>query len=255
MSLMLFSTAAVAVLPWLSMPAAGQPAPSKAAVEPVNSSALPRTADGKPDLSGFWNIPYVPNMAMGKEADVPYTPAGLAAFKNHDSKDDPTGLCFAPGVPRIMQSPFPMLVMQTPGYIGMLFEYQRIWRLIYTDGRGHHEDAGATFMGDSIGKWDGDTLVIETTDFNDRTWLDTAGHQHTANMRVIERYTRTGPETLAFEISVEDPAYYSRPWKVQRVMKALKPIPKLPNLLEYFCTDNNLDVQHLISTKPAADSH
>ncbi len=73
--------------------------------------------------------------------------------------------------------------------------------------------------------------MIETTDFNDRTWLDTAGHQHTANMRVIERYTRTGPETLAFEISVEDPAYYSRPWKVQRVMKALKPIPKIPNLI------------------------
>src|SRR5580693_6811843 len=112
-----------------------------------STEAIPRTADGKPDFSGYWNLPYMPDLAFKKEAEVPYTPAGAAAFKNHDAKDDPTGLCLPPGMPRIMHSPFPMEIFQTKNQLAMLFEYERIWRLIDLSGRGHNTDSGLTFMG------------------------------------------------------------------------------------------------------------
>ena len=147
--------------------------------------AAAESAPPKPDLSGYWNLPYVPNMALGKEDMVPYTPAGKAAYVNHDSKDDPTGFCLYPGVPRIMQSPYPVQFVQTGSQLLMLFEYMKMWRMIYTDGREHLKGVDATFMGDSVGNWEGDTLVIDTVALNDRTWLDTAGHQHSRQLHVI----------------------------------------------------------------------
>jgi len=210
--------------------------------------------DGKPSFSGFWNLPYVPNIAASKEAEaaVPYTPAGLAAFKTHDSKDDPTSLCLYPGVPRIMQSPYPMQIVQNPEYVTMLFEYMRLWRAIPTDGRTHPENLPPSFMGDSVGKWEGDTFVIDTIGLNDRTWLDTAGHQHTDNLHVIERIRRT-PDTILYEYTIDDPKMYAQPWKQERVLRPLKAVHGMPELIEYVCTENNQDVRHLISTKPAAD--
>jgi hypothetical protein len=83
---------------------------------------IPKMADGKPNFSGYGNLPYFPNMAQNKEAEVPYTPLELAAFKNHDAKDDPTSLCLYPGVPRIMSSPYPMQIVQTRNYVAMLFD-------------------------------------------------------------------------------------------------------------------------------------
>ena len=212
--------------------------------------AAAESAPPKPDLSGYWNLPYVPNMALGKEDMVPYTPAGKAAYVNHDSKDDPTGFCLYPGVPRIMQSPYPVQFVQTGSQLLMLFEYMKMWRMIYTDGREHLKAVDATFMGDSVGNWEGDTLVIDTVGLNDRTWLDTAGHQHSRQLHVIERLRRTGPDTIAYEITVDDPVMYAKPWKHERLLTTLKPTPGLPELLEYSCNENNKDVEHLISTKP-----
>jgi hypothetical protein len=125
-----------------------------------SAPAIPRTPDGKPDFTGYWNLPYMPDLAFRKEAEVPYTPAGAAAFKNHDAKDDPTGLCLPPGMPRLMHSPFPMEIYQKPNELAMLFEYMRIWRIIDLSGKPHNTDTGVTFMGDSTGKWEGYTLVI-----------------------------------------------------------------------------------------------
>ena len=221
-------------------------APAAAPTGPV-----PRTADGKPDLSGFWDLSplrFGGDLAGGKEDQVPYTPAGRAAFRATDHKDDPTGFCLPPGIPRMLHSPFPMLVMQTKDYITQLFEYQRIWRIIYTDGRPHHPDVTDSFMGDSIGKWEGDTLVVETVGLNERSWLDTEGHQHTPNMKVIERITRTGTETVDYEISVIDPEFYAQPWTHKGTLRPQKATRGLPELLEYFCTENNRDLQHLQST-------
>jgi len=93
-------------------------------------SAIPRTADGKPDFSGFFDIQYTPNMALGKEDAIPYTPAGRAAYRNHDAKDDPTANCWLPGVPRIMQSPYPAQFVQTPDRLVILFEYMHTFRSI-----------------------------------------------------------------------------------------------------------------------------
>ena len=217
------------------------------------SAAILPAAESVPanrDLSGYWNLPYVPNIAQGKEDTVPYTAAGKAAYLNHDSKDDLTGFCLYPGVPRIMQSPYPVQFIQTGNQLVMLFEYMKMWRAVYTDDRGHNAKADSTFMGDSAGRWEADTLVIDTISLNDRTWLDTAGHQHSDKLHVVEHLRRTGPDSIAYDYIVDDPAMYAKPWKQERVLTPLKATPGLPELLEYSCNENNKDLQHLISTKP-----
>ena len=219
------------------------------ALSAQSAPAIPRTPDGKPDFSGYWDLPYMPDLGFRKEAEIPYTPAGAAAFKNHDAKDDPTGLCMPPGMPRLMHSPFPMEIYQKPNEIAMLFEYMRIWRIIDLSGKGHNTDTGLTFMGDSIGHWEGDTLVIETTSINDRSWLDTTGHQHSASIKVIEHLQRT-PKGINYSETIDDPVMYTKPWTHENLLKPLEPSKGLPMLLEYFCTDNNIDIQHLVSTKP-----
>ena len=218
----------------------------------AHADSIPRTADGKPDFQGFWNVPYVPNMAQGKEENVPYTDRGRAAFKNHDSKDDPTANCWYPGVPRIMQSPYPMQIVQTKDYVVLMFEYMHMFRALPLDGRPHPKNMEPAFMGDSTAHWEGDALVVDTTNLKDApwTWLDTAGHQHSDVLHVIERFERK-PDSIAYEFTVDDPKMYSKPWTVQRAITPLKLTPGLPELLEYSCTENNKDVQHLISTKPA----
>ena len=218
------------------------------------AQSIPRTAEGKPDFSGYWNVPYVPNMAQGHEENVPYTDRGRAAFKNHDSKDDPTSNCWYPGVPRVMQSPYPMQIVQTRDYVVLLFEYMRMWRTFPLDGRAHPKNMEPAFMGDSVGHWEDDTLVVDTTNLKDApwTWLDTAGHQHSDVLHVTERFQRK-EGAIAYEFTVDDPKMYSKPWSVQRNITPLKTTPGLPELLEYSCNENNKDVQHLISTKPAAN--
>jgi len=210
--------------------------------------------DGKPSFQGYWNLPYTPNMSMGKEETVPYTEVGRAAFENHDSKDDPTSLCLYPGVPRIMSSPYPMQFIQTPEYVVMAFEYMRLWRVIPTDHRPHPANIEPTYMGDSTGWWEGDTFVIDTVGLlgGNKVWLDTAGHQHSDQLHVVERLRRTAPDKIILTFTLEDPVMYAKPWTLERDLTPLKPPPGLPMLLEYLCDENNRDLQHLISTKPNA---
>jgi len=214
---------------------------------------IPRTADGKPDFTGFWNLPYVPNMAAGKEAEVPYTDAGRAAYQNHDAKDDPTANCWYPGVPRIMQSPYPVHFLQTADNFIMLFEYMRTWRVVPLNGRPHPAKMEPDFMGDSTGHWEGDTLVVDTAKLNDApwTWLDTAGHQHSDALHVTERFRRTS-EGIDYEYTVDDAKMYAKPWTQKRKITPLKTAPGMPELIEYSCNENNKDIQHLVTTKPAA---
>ena len=243
----LIAAVACATLTWTPRPAAAQP-PARGRATASKPGPVPRMPDGKPDFSGFWSLAslrFDGNLAQGKESEVPYTPLGQAAYKNHDAKDDPTGKCLPPGMPRILHSPFPMQIMQDHDHLAMLFEYQRIWRMIYVDGTPHHQDVDGTFMGDSIGKWEGDTLVIDTVGLNDRTWLDTAGHQHSADLHVIERLARTGPETIAYEVTIDDPKMYAKPWTHTGTLTPQRATKGLPELLEYFCNDNNVDVEHL----------
>src|SRR5215472_507086 len=220
---------------------------------PQRPADIPRTADGKPDFSGFWNLPYVPNMSGGKEDTVPYTDLGRKAFLEHDSKDDPTSNCWYPGVPRIMGSPYPVQFLQTKDYFIMAFEYMRLWRVVPLNNRPHPADMEPSFMGDSTGRWDGDSIVVDTTKLKDApwTWLDTAGHQHSDVLHVIEKFTRM-PKGIELQMTVDDPKMYSKPWVLTRMITPLKINPAIGELLEYSCTENNRDVQHLISNKPNA---
>lgn len=217
-----------------------------------SSPAIPRMPDGKPDFSGLYNIPYTPNMARGKEDEVPYTEAGRQAYLNHDAKDDPTSKCWFPGVPRIMQSPYPARIVQTHDFLVILFEYETMFRLIPLDGRPHADKMEPSFMGDSVGHWDGDTLIVDTTNLKGPpwTWLDTAGHQHSDRLHVIERFRRL-PDKVDYEFTVDDPKMYSKPWTHSRPLTPMKPTPGLPDLIEYNCAENNKDLNHLMSTKPA----
>jgi hypothetical protein len=216
--------------------------------------SIPGMPDGKPDFSGYYDIPYVPNMALNKEDEVPYTERGRAAYRNHDAKDDPTANCWLPGVPRIMQSPYPIQIVQSPGILVILFEYMHTFRSIPLNGRPHPPRMEPAFLGDSTGHWEGDTLVVDTAGLKGPpwTWLDTAGHQHSDALHVVERFERTAAN-IQYEFTVDDPPMYSRPWTHHRVLKPLKFTPGLPELLEYNCTENNRDVQHLVPTHPAAN--
>jgi hypothetical protein len=217
-----------------------------------DAKPIPRTSDGKPDFSGFFNLQYTPNMAMGKEDLVPYTPAGKAAYLNHDAKDDPTSNCWFPGVPRIMQSPYPAQFVQTPTYFLILFEYMHMFRSIPLNGRPHPANMEPAFMGDSTGHWEGDTIVVDTVGLKGPhwTWLDTAGHQHSDEMHVTERFRRTA-DSIQYEYTVDDSKMYEKPWTLSRTFTPLKLNAALPELIEYECSENNKDLQHLVTSKPA----
>lgn len=238
----------------------------------ASAKQIPRTQQGKPDFSGFFNIPFVPNMAAGPrqggegsagqldavapgESGVPYTEAGKAAYVNHDSKDDPTANCWLPGVPRIMQSPYPAQFVQSADYLVILFEYMHTFRSIPLNGRPHPENMEPSFLGDSTGHWEGDELVVDTTGLKGPpwTWLDTAGHQHSDRLHVIERLRRT-PDTIEYQYTLDDPAMYSKPWTLKRTLTTLQLTPGLPEILEYSCSENNRDLPHLVPTKPALGS-
>jgi len=203
----------------------------------ARAADFPRTAAGKPDLTGFWNIPYTPNMAK-EIGELPFSPEGKAAFAKVANAYDPTGFCLYPGVPRIVNSPFPMEIMQTSERIAFLYEYMTTFRSISTGGRAHSKDPEATFMGESVGSWDGDALIIDTIGLNERTWLDTAGHQHSDALHVIERYQMADANHIRLDITVDDPKMYTKPWSNHRVLERLKPGE---HLLEYSCDENNLD--------------
>jgi hypothetical protein len=247
-NVVVFNAALLLLAGWMALPAAAQ-------TPAAPGQTIPRLPDGKPDFSGLYNIPYTPNMAQGgKEQDVPYTDRGRQAFLNHDSKDDPTSNCWFPGVPRIMQSPYPARLVQTDEYLLILFEYMTMHRIIPLDGRAHPANMEPSFMGDSVGHWEGDTLIVDTINLKDApwTWLDTAGHQHSDALHVIEKFWRLpGSTKVEYEFTVDDPKMYTKPWANSRPLTPLKPTAGLPDLLEYNCEENNRDLQHLRSNKPA----
>ena len=172
------------------------------------------------DLSGVWNVKKSPDTdylgwTFSKE-EPPMTPWAEERFKltrpsfgprsMADSNDpvNPTTLgaagCFPPGMPRLYLQPFPMEIIQLPGRVIEFFEYSHFVRQIFTDGRKHNTDLGSTWLGDAIGTWEGDTLVVDTIGFNDKTWLDRAGHPHSADMHLTERLRRVDQNTLTIDV-------------------------------------------------------
>ena len=214
-------------------------------------AGMPATARGQtspPDLSGFWMTQYTPDLSRALGKQPPFTAHGAERWRTVDTSKDPTGFCLPPGPTRAFTSPFPFLIVQHPTMIGILYEYQTIWRAIYMDGRSHPADIAdyADFMGHSVGRWEGNALVIETVGLNDRTWLDTAGHEHSEKLRLVERLEKDGPN-LKWTATFNDPVYFTKPWTLTRTFAPGKPGDRV---MAYTCTENNRDVQHLKPTQP-----
>jgi hypothetical protein len=227
---------ALLVLPLSAQNAAS---PAAKAEQSAKAGPAPRTLDGKPSLSGVWEIPYVPDMSKPLGGVLPYTAWGEDSFKNYDpAKFDYTAHCLPAGWTRQMNTPMPIEIMQEPNRIAVLFEAWQTYKVIPTDGRAHPKNPDPTWMGNSAGHWEGDTLVVDTTGFNDRTRLDTIGHPHSDQLHVVEKFTRTDAMHIAYEVTVEDPKTYTKPFQNKRTF-TLKPDWEL---MEYSCEENNKDL-------------
>ncbi len=206
---------------------------------------VPRMPDEKPDFQGVWQHPYVPDMSKDREdqkgaGELPFSAVGADNFKNYDvSKFDYTGHCLPFGLLRSVNvGGYPIQIMQNSKYLAFLFEQNTWFNIVYLDGRGHPTDLEPTWFGHSVGKFEGDTLVIDTVGFNGRTRLDTIGHPHSAKMHVIQRIKYADPNHLNYEVTIDDPVMYTRPWKNERIFTRMKPGEEL---IEYSCEENNKD--------------
>lgn len=218
--------------------------------------AQTRTASQKAahteDLTGVWypssvnTFNFIWTDPQGQRLNtLPLTPWAEEKFKaNHPiggeytalTSNDPNFSCLPPGIPNVYTHAYPVEFLQVPGRVIMYFEYEHYVRQIFTDGRDHPKDANPTWMGDSIGRWDGDTLVIDSTGFNDKTWLDVSGHPHSEALHMVERMRRVDHDTLMIDITIDDPLAYTMPLKTQRKY-ILKPGW---NIMEYICEDNRV---------------
>jgi hypothetical protein len=206
-------------------------------------SAKSPASSATPDFSGVWYISdYVRNILPNE--DPPMQPWAAAAFKKRDFEmthsdpnrgPDPTPRCIPPGIPRTMLQPFPWEVVHARDRVVIIFEYQSLVRQIFTDGRGHPKDLEPTYMGHSIGRYEGNTLVVDTVGFNDKTWLDPKGLPHTTAMHVVEHIHRVDQHTLEDDFTIDDPKAYTKPWTAQKFFK-LKPDWQIQ---EYVCAENN----------------
>jgi hypothetical protein len=179
----------------------------------------PRTSDGNPDLQGIWIARNAAAFDVNEIAEghtIPYLPEAVEREAKAD-RVDPIAHCAMPGVPRITYMPFPFEIMQRPGHVVFLYEYLHNHRTIQTTPR-EHLDGIDLFLGDSIARYEGDTLVLDVTGLGSRTWLDSARHMHSDLLHVIERYTRTGPDKIQYEATLEDPQTYSKPWKISMTL-------------------------------------
>ncbi len=202
---------------------------------PAAGPAIPRTADGRPDLSGFWQAMTTASFDIEAHSAAPGVPAGLGVVEGGDLPYHPSALqkraenwrtratadteskCFLPGVPRIMYMPFPFQIVQTPHAVLMAFEYLHATRNVFMN-TPHLGGPLEFWMGDSRGRWEGDTLVVDVVHFTDQTWFDRAGHFHSPELHVVERYTLTDRDHMAYTATIDDPRVFSRPWTMSLVL-------------------------------------
>ena len=217
--------------------------------QPSSTTAIPRLADGKPNLQGIWQVhnraaydledhharlgmPAGTSVVEG--GTIPYQAWALAKRNGHFANRkmaDPLAKCYMAGVPRIMYLNFPMQIFQNPRRVSILFEWSQNYRQIYTDGSKGPE--GIEFwMGDSRGHWEGDTLVVDVTDHNDKAWFDMAGNFHSEAMQLRERFTMRDADTIDYQVTVTDPKVFTRPWTMKM---ALYRNTEMSRVLEYEC--------------------
>ena len=235
----------------------------------------PRTADGKPDLNGIWQalneanydlephaarpalalrpgpfgpVPAAPVLALGavgavppglgvvEGGGIPYTPEARARKKEnqeHWIERDPEIKCYLPGVPRATYMPYPFQIFQSSSAVFIAYEYAGAVRNVFLTNPG--KAPVDSWMGQSVGRWDGDTLVVDATGFNDSTWFDRSGTFHSDALRVVERYTRTAPDVISYEATIEDTGVFTRPWKIS--MPLYRRLEKVARLTDFKCAE------------------
>jgi hypothetical protein len=215
--------------------------------KPNLTAPAPRLPDGKPDLQGLWNAAdgrFLTNIAKRAGFDAPFQPWAAALFKerqDNEGRDRPAGRCLPHTVPTAMMVPnYPWKVVQTPGLTIILFENFTQFRQIFTDGRDFPAERAPTWFGYSLGKWDGDTFVVDVVGFNDKGWLDDGGHPRSEAMHVTERWRRRDFGHMDIEFTFDDPKAYTKPWTVTI------PFVLLPDtdIIENVC-ENEKDAQHI----------
>jgi hypothetical protein len=247
---------------------------------PGSAYQAPRTADGKPDLNGIWQalneanwdieahgtgpspLPQLTGALFAVPAGqgvvqggpLPYRPEALARKKENFEKrltrpttlelnettGDPEAKCYMPGVPRATYMPYPLQIVQTPQQILIAYQFANATRQIHV-GR-QPESPAPSWMGWSIGRWEGETLVVEVTDQVDKTWFDRAGNFHSDALKVVERYTPTGPDHLLYEATIEDPAVFTRPWTMS--MPLYRRVEENALLIDFKCVEYAQDFMY-----------
>jgi hypothetical protein len=239
-----FVIAAPASAQWIHLPLPGTPRTADG--RPNLLAPAPAAPDGKPDLSGIWRAAegkYLQDIT-GDLPEVPFQPWAAALYKQRQAslaKGRPTERCLPHGVPdAMMVRTGPWKIVQTPRVTLILFEEMNHYRQVFTDGRNFPADPTPTWFGYSIGKWAGDTFVVETIGFNDQTWLDDPGHPHTDAMHVTERFRRRDFGHLDIDITIDDVSAYTRPWTVTARFDLLADTELIENICE-----NEKDAQHM----------
>ena len=245
---------------WFHYPTAN--VPKTAAGKPNLTAPAPRTADGEPDLSGIWQ-PVSRNtgpeslegqarratqfwdIGLGIQGGLPYQPWAAQVRKKREeefSRDNPDVRCMPLGILQMQTHPMIRRIVQTPGYIGILHERDMEYRQVFTDGRPLPKDPQPAWNGYSSGKWDGDTLVVETIGFRDNLWADYNGSPLTDEAKITERFRRVNFGNLEIEVTVNDPKAYTKPWTVTLHQGIVLDM----DLLEYVCLENEKDVRHMV---------
>jgi hypothetical protein len=227
------------------------------------TSEPPRAPDGHPDLSGMWQalnranwdleahparagaivaagaIGAIPGgLSVVEGGEIPYQPWAAEKKKENAANwlaNDPLVKCYMPGIPRATYMPFPFQIVQSSSYIVMAYEFASASRTIHMDRGALAESAADTWMGWPRGRWEGDTLVIDSNSFNDQTWFDSAGNFHSEALRVTERFTRSGADHMAYEATITDPKVFTRPWTIR--MPLYRITDPHAQLLEFKCVE------------------
>jgi plastocyanin len=214
--------------------------------------AVPRTADGKPDLSGVYGYGAggggrgaPPTAAAGGLPTAPTLKPGAEKYKVVRAADD-TGqysTCLPPGIPQTFFVPYYIQIVQAPRHLVVAHEYLNLFRIIPTDGRPHPADPDPSWMGNPVARWEGDTLVVDSIGFNDKTEIN--GYRHTEKLHVVERFSRPDFDTLQYEATIEDPNVFAGPWVIRRTFPFL---PEYDQINEFVC-ENNRDYKPLFGNK------
>ena len=247
---------------WLNYPTPG--IPRTADGKPDLTAAAPRMPDGKPDFSGMWRVENLlpcddvrrmctdlpistqfGNLGAGLQSGAPYQPWAEERIKNKGIADDPYTRCLTPGGPRMHLLPTMKKFVQTPGLLLLLNEFNISFRQVFLDGRPLPVDPNPTWNGYSVGRWDGDALVIDSVGFRDDQWLDAAGSPLTNAGKVTERFNRPDYGHLTIDVTIDDPKAYTRPWTTSIRLLA---VPDT-EMLDAQCLENEKDVPHLLNAK------